>query len=135
MKIVIAQPYHEYGVQQLKEMAMLYEKADFLLFPEGYLSDECLLHEAQIIAEKYKVHIVTSYRKNKKDIAVIIGRNGEILYHRFKTPATNEVCLKGPLQAEIDDFSIGFLLCMEILKGERDLSQSNLWTWFFILLE
>lgn len=125
MKIVIAQPVHENGVIQLEEIASSYKKADFLLFPEGYLQKEIWLHEVQIIAKKYNINIVTSYRKNKKDLAVIIGRNGKILYQRFKTSAANEEPLQQPLQVMIDGCCIGYLLCMEILKGERDLNSKE----------
>lgn len=120
MKIVIGQPIQESGTKQLKEAAAFCRKADFLLFPEGYLQHENRLEEAKKIAKENKINIVTSYRQEKKDRAVIIGRNGNLLYQRLKTDPSAEAKLQLPLQRKIEKWQVGYLLCMEILKGKRD---------------
>jgi len=81
------------------------------------------LEDACKIAQENNVVIITSYRKDNKDIAVIISNTGEKILERAKTlPDENEE-LNAPLYANCGDINIGYLLCMEILKGMRDLKK------------
>ena len=81
------------------------------------------MEDACKIAQENNVVIITSYRKDNKDRAVIISNTGEKILERAKTlPDENEE-LNAPLYANCDGVNIGYLLCMEILKGMRDLKK------------
>lgn len=123
MKILIAQPIHEKTVEQLKKEIKENREIDMVLFPEGYLSDENGLEAACRLAKEYKVTIATSYRRNNKDRAVIINDIGEKILERDKTLPADEVELKGPIIVEHNGITIGYVLCMEILKAVRDLKR------------
>lgn len=125
MKILIAQPIHEKAVEQLKKEIKENREIDMVLFPEGYLSDENDLEDACRLAKEYKVTIATSYRRNNKDRAVIINDIGEKILERDKTLPADEVELKGPIIVEHNGITIGYVLCMEILKAVRDLKRIN----------
>lgn len=125
MRILIGQPVHEVGITQLSnEIKNIVDMdIDIILYPEGYLADEKILKHACKIAEEYHVMIITSYRKDNKDRAVIISNTGEIILERAKTPADDKEELNGPLTISYQSINIGYLLCMEILKGMRDLKK------------
>ncbi len=69
--------------------------------------------------------IITSYRMNNKDRAVIINNHGEKILERAKTPPDDNEKLYNPLVVNYNKMNIGYLLCMEILKGVRDLQRVN----------
>jgi predicted amidohydrolase len=125
MKVLIGQPKHESGVEQMKNEIKMNKGLDFALYPEGYLSNEIALEEACQIAKQYNIAIITSYRKENKDRAVIISNSGEIVLERAKTPPDEEKELYQPLVIDYNNMTIGYLLCMEILKGFRDLKSVN----------
>lgn len=123
MRILIGQPIHEKGITQLRDEVEANKGIDIVLYPEGYLSNEEELEEACIIAKENKVMIITSYRKDNKDRAVIISSLDEKILERAKTvPDENEeLCM--PLDVNHNGMRIGYILCMEILKGVRDLKK------------
>jgi predicted amidohydrolase len=96
---------------------------DIVLYPEGYLSSEEMLESACVIAKEYNITIITAYRKDNKDRAVIISNSGEIVLERGKTPPKEQEELYPPLVIDYNNMTIGYLLCMEILKGVRDLKK------------
>ncbi len=125
MKILIGQPIHEKSITQLEAEIKANSGIDMVLYPEGYLSDETVLQNACQLALKYKVGIITSYRSAGKDRAVIINRYGNKILERAKTLSHDDEKLCSPLVVDYDDKVIGYLLCMEILKGLRDLKSIN----------
>ncbi|WMJ90635.1 hypothetical protein [Anaerocolumna sp. MB42-C2] len=125
MKILIAQPVHENGISQLEAEIKRNPDIDLLLFPEGYLCNEDELVETRTLAKKNNKQIITSYRKANKDRAVIIDHKGNIILDRAKTPPDEKIELITPLSVLCDSIEIGYLLCMEILKGARDLKKVN----------
>lgn len=125
MRILIGQPIHERGIEQMKNDIKINKGIDFVLYPEGYLANEIALEEACQIAKQYNITIITSYRKENKDRAVIISNSGEIVLERAKTPPDEEKELYQPLVINYNNMTIGYLLCMEILKGFRDLKNVN----------
>lgn len=125
MKILIGQPIHEEGIIQLEHAVNNYEEADIILYPEGYISDEEALAAACRLAKENQVMIITSYRKDQKDRAAIISREGKLILERAKTPPEEAVTLYEPLIIQYNQLTIGYLLCMEILKGARDLHMIN----------
>ncbi|ARC86665.1 hypothetical protein U732_2792 [Clostridium argentinense CDC 2741] len=125
MKVLIGQPIHEENIEQLENEIKMNREIDIVLFPEGYLSNEKILEEACEIAKKYNVAIITSYRFNNKDRAIVINNCGEKILERAKTPPNEDVELYAPLVVDYNKTTIGYLLCMEILKGVRDLKNVN----------
>ncbi|MFW2490484.1 hypothetical protein ACN077_18265 [Clostridium chromiireducens] len=123
MRILIGQPIHESGVKQLEREIQNNKGIDVILYPEGYLANEKSLDDACKIAKKYNVTIITSYRHENKDRAVIISNNGEKVLERAKTPPADVERLYKPVTIEYNEITIGYLLCMEILKGIRDLKE------------
>lgn len=121
MRILIGQPMHEKGINQMEDELKNNKGIDIVLYPEGYLSSEEVLESACLIAKKYNVTIITSYRKENKDRAVIISNGGEKVLERGKTPPNEYEELYQPLAIDYNNMTIGYLLCMEILKGVRDL--------------
>ena len=122
MKLLIGQPKFEVGINQLrKDLELFFEQTlDLVIYPEGYFDSEAALKEASLLAKKYSISIVSSVRKDGKDIAIAINSNGELVYFREKTEADNQSCLRTPLIFSLEGRDIGYLLCMEILKGIRD---------------
>ncbi|MDR3595623.1 hypothetical protein [Clostridium sp.] len=125
MRILIGQPIHEKGIEQLEGEIKANKEVDIVLYPEGYLANEEVLENACKIAKKYNVTIITAYRQEKKDRAVIISNKGEKVFDRAKTPPAENIKLYPPLTVEYNEMTIGYLLCMEILKGVRDLKEIN----------
>jgi predicted amidohydrolase len=125
MKVLIGQPIHEKGVEQLEKSIKANQDVDIVLFPEGYLSSQEMADKACILAKAYKVNIITSYRKENKDRALIINSFGEIILERAKTLPDEEIELYEPIAVDYNDYTMGYLLCMEILKGVRDLEKVN----------
>ena len=121
MRVLIGQPIHEKGITQLENDIKVNEGMDIILYPEGYLSSEKVLEDACKIAKETNVIIITSYRKDNKDRAVIISNTGEIIMERAKTLSDEKEELNIPLFVSSNGINIGYLLCMEILKGMRDL--------------
>jgi len=125
MKILIGQPLHENGLKQISNEIIKNREVDIVLYPEGYLANEELLKDVCNIAKEYRVMIITSYRMNNKDRAVIINNHGEKILERAKTPPDDNEKLYNPLVVNYNKMNIGYLLCMEILKGVRDLQRVN----------
>lgn len=125
MRILIAQPIHEKEIDQLRKDVANNKYFDMVLYPEGYLSDEHALEAACTLAKDSNTTIVTSYILNKKNRAVIIDNNGEMILERAKTEADFNVELVEPLSVGLNGKVIGYILCMEILKGTRDLKKVN----------
>ena len=125
MKVLIGQPVHEEGIVQLKKDIDVGKKKniDIVLYPEGYLSNEKNLGDACNLAKENNIVIITSYRKNNKDRAAIISNTGEIILERAKTLPDEKEELNVPLYVNFNGVNIGYLLCMEILKGMRDLKK------------
>lgn len=123
MRILIGQPVHEEGIAQLENDIKANEGTgiDIILYPEGYISSEKVLEDACGVVKDNKVMIITSYRKDNKDRAVIISNTGEIIFERAKTLTDEAKELNKPLYVNCNSVNIGYLLCMEILKGMRDL--------------
>ncbi len=121
MRILIGQPIHEKGLVQLENDIKVNKGIDIILYPEGYISSEKVLEDACKIAKESKVMIITSYRKDNKDMAVIISNTGDKVLERHKTLPEEDVELNTPLCINYNGINIGYLLCMEILKGMRDL--------------
>jgi hypothetical protein len=67
--------------------------------------------------------IITSHIKDNKNRAVIISNSGEKILERAKTPPDENEELNMPLSVNHNGIIIGYLLCMEILKGVRDLKK------------
>lgn len=125
MRILVGQPIHEENLKQLESELLQNKEIDLVLFPEGYLQNPESVDKACKLAREYKVAIVTSYRKDNKDSAVVINNLGEIVLERAKTPAQEEEKLYEPTITRINEKTIGYLLCMEILKGVRDFKIVN----------
>lgn len=121
MRILIGQPIHEEGLSQLEKNIKTNTGIDIILYPEGYILNEKVLEAACKIAKDNKVMIITSYKKDNKNRAVIISDAGNIILERPKTlPDDNEELVQ-PLTVNYNGINIGYILCMEILKGTRDL--------------
>jgi hypothetical protein len=119
MKVLIGQPNNEKKVEQLENEIRTYPAADIILYPEGYLVDDGALETACSIAKKYSKIIITGYKRNGKNRAVIINEFGEKALDRAKTPVDEE--LYRPLVVDIKGQKVGYLLCREILKGLHGL--------------
>lgn len=119
MKILIGQPLQENKVEQLENEIRKYPMADIILYPEGYLANDEALECACTIAGKYGKTIITGYKRENKNRAVIINQMGKKVLDRAKTPVDEE--LYNPLVIENNGLKIGYLLCMEILKGLEGL--------------
>jgi hypothetical protein len=125
VKILIGQPTFEEGISRLKKDVETNKNLDIILYPEGYLESYESLEKACLLAKKYHVNIITSFRKNKQDIAVSINRKGNIIYFREKTSPDISISLNSPLIYHVEDKVIGYLLCMEIIKGTRDFPKEE----------
>ncbi len=125
MKVLIGQPKHENGITQLEYEIKTNPYIDIVLYPEGYLTSEKEVLNARILAKENHTIIITSYRKENKDRAVIISNQGDIILDRAKTPPAEIEELYTPLTVNFYNMEIGYLLCMEILKGVRDLKRVN----------
>lgn len=125
MRILVGQPIHEEGTVQLANEAKMHQEIDMILYPEGYLSNEIALEDACKIAKENNVMIITSYRKEQKDRAIVINNFGEIIYERAKTSSDEKEELVKPYYVHFNEITIGYLLCMEILKGTRDLRNAE----------
>lgn len=121
MRVLIGQPLHEDNTDQLENELKANKSVDLVLFPEAYLANEKALVSAREIAKKYKVAIATSYKVDNKNRALIINNLGEVVLERAKTLPDEDVKLYEPSSVNINGCEIGYLLCMEILKGRRDL--------------
>lgn len=125
MKILIGQPVLEKGVAQLKELLKKHKGIDMILFPEGYLCDEKALAVGCALAKEHSTAIITSYKREGKNRAVVIGSSGDIIYERAKTLPDEKEELTMPLSFNYNKAVIGYLLCMELLKGARDLRKAD----------
>lgn len=115
MRVLIGQPVHEKTIEQLEKEIKNNLSVDVVIYPEGYLADEEALLTAYEIAKRYSKTIITGYRSNNKDRALIINSLGKKVLDRAKTPE-NEA-LYSPSVIYNDGLRIGYLLCREILKG------------------
>lgn len=84
-----------------------------------------MLESACQIAKQYNVTIITAYRQENRDRAVIISNRGDKVLERGKTPPEEHEELYQPLVVDYNNITVGYLLCMEILKGVRDLKKIN----------
>jgi predicted amidohydrolase len=125
MKILIGQPTHEKDIVQLKNDIKVNKGIDAILYPEGYLSSGQILEAACNIAKENNIMIITSYLKDNKNRAVIISNTGEKILERAKTIPDEDETLNTPLYVSYNGINIGYLLCMEILKGMRDLKNTG----------
>lgn len=125
LKILIGQPVHENDIVQLENDIRKNKDIDIVLYPEGYLSNENALDKACNLAKDNHIMIITSYRKDNKDRAIIINYDGEIILERAKTPPDENEELYLPLSVRCNGVNIGYLLCMEILKGARDFKKTG----------
>ena len=123
MKILIGQPIHEKEIDQLRKEVTSNKEVDMVLYPEGYLSDVNALKTACDLAKEHDTTIITSYMLNKKNRAVIIDNNGDMILERAKTEADFNIELVQPLSVDLNGKVVGYILCMEILKGSRDLKK------------
>lgn len=123
MRVLIGQPFHEDGITRLETEVRSNKGIDIVLYPEGYISSEKVLEDACTIAKENNVMIITSYRKENKDRAVIISNTGEKILERAKTLPDEKEELNNPLLVNYNGINIGYILCMEILKGMRDLGK------------
>lgn len=123
MKVLIGQPIHEKGIEQVKNEIKENKEVDIVLYPEGYISDEKELECVCYIAKEYNITIITSYIRDNKNRAVIINNLGEKILERSKTKPDENEELCTPLAVNYKETTIGYLLCMEILKGVRDLKK------------
>ncbi|MCL6625339.1 hypothetical protein [Alicyclobacillus shizuokensis] len=122
MKILVCQPIHEKGTDQLEDALQNNECIDTVLFPEGYLASEGLVTKACELARAYHRMIITGYRDHHgKNRALIIGGAGEILLDRAKTPKNHD--LLSPSVVECSGFQIGYLLCRELFQGFKGLEK------------
>ena len=126
MKILIGQPVHEEGITQLENDVKNNKGINVVLYPEGYLSGDRAVEEACKLAKQNNVMIITSHKKDNKNRAIIIGENGNIIYERAKTLPDEAVKLVHPLYVQRNKVTMGYLLCMEILKGYRDLKTEKI---------
>ncbi|MRN53642.1 hypothetical protein [Paenibacillus monticola] len=116
MRLLVAQPKHETGLEQLLEELQQQELFDAVLYPEGYVADENAVAILCDIAKQYKKLVITGYRdRHQKDRALMIHPSGTIILERAKSPMGG--LLYSPSVAEADDLQIGYLLCVEILQG------------------
>lgn len=121
MRILIGQPLHEENIEQLEGEIKNNKCVDTIIFPEGYLSNESVLKKACELAKEFNVNIITSYRKDNKDRAAIINKLGDLVLERAKTPPDEKIQIYEPSSVNLNVSTVGYLLCMEILKGVRDL--------------
>jgi hypothetical protein len=123
MRILIGQPVHEKQIEHMKNAIKYNDKIDLALYPEGYLRDENILEDACKLAKEYNIVVVSSYRIDNKDRAIIIGSDGEKILERAKTVPDENVELYNPLTVIYNNTTIGYILCMEILKANRALKR------------
>lgn len=116
LKILIAQPLYEKKLKQLEKELQGYSDLDIVMFPEGYVSSEQFIPAVQQLAFEHNTMIITSYRENNKDRALIIDKNGDVVLDRAKT-LIDEPQLVAPVSVATSQGNIGYILCMEILKG------------------
>lgn len=117
MKMLISQPRQEKGIDRLEFELENNIEVEIFVYPEGYLNDELTLSRTCCLAKKYKTMIITGYKdKSGKDRAVIIDNKGEKILDRAKTPIMQDKLVE-PVVVSHDVLNIGYILCMEILKG------------------
>jgi len=109
MKVLIGQPIHEENIEQLENEIKMNREIDIVLFPEGYLSNEKILEEACEITKEYNVAIITSYRFNNKDRAIVINNRGKKILERAKTSPNEDEELYAPLVVDYNKTTIGYL--------------------------
>lgn len=98
---------HEEGIVQLENDIKINKGIDIILYPEGYLSSEKALESACSIAKENNIMIITSYRKDNKDRAVIISSLGEKILERAKTLSDENEELYTPLTVNYNEITIG----------------------------
>jgi hypothetical protein len=125
MRLLLSQPLHETGLEQLKRELQQHERFDAILYPEGYVVNEDSVAELCGLAKAYRKLIITGYRnRNNKDRALIIDATGNIVLERAKSPMDAE--LYRPSVVEVDGHVIGYLLCVELLQGLEGLEGQKL---------
>jgi hypothetical protein len=103
MNILIAQPRLEKELTQLEE-EISRPDIDIVIFPEGYINNN--LDLACELARKHSKVIISGYKK-PKDRAIIIDREGRILFDRAKYDESILVKAEGKV--------IGLILCDELV--------------------
>ncbi|WP_114570053.1 carbon-nitrogen hydrolase family protein [Exiguobacterium flavidum] len=119
MKILIGQPIREKACAQLIDELRRIEGIDLVLYPEGYCSET----DVEVLQELARAHgteiVLGSKNAAGSDQAMIIGRDGNVLLTRPKTPES--VNLYSPSTVEYEGGTYGYLLCREIFLGLDDL--------------
>ncbi|PYE42096.1 hypothetical protein HUB98_24160 [Paenibacillus barcinonensis] len=117
MQILIGQPQLESGLKQLEtDIRNNQDLIDLVIYPEGYLNQN--VEEACLLAQAYKVTIISGHKK-PKDRAIIISRSGEIKLDRAKYDSSPIV--------EVEEVHIGFILCDElVLQGQGKVQGKEL---------
>ncbi|WP_438432642.1 hypothetical protein [Gorillibacterium sp. sgz500922] len=116
MRLLVSQPKHETGLEQLIREVESVPDLDAVLYPEGYVVDEASLSRLCEIAREHQLVIASGSKDGSgKDRALVIGADGNLLLERAKTPRGER--LYGPSVAEAKGLRVGYLLCMEILQG------------------
>jgi len=116
MKILICQPLHETGTLQLETALRSNQSIDWVLLPEGYLSNRGLVQEACKLSRDYGVGVISGYRdENLKDRALVIDKSGAVILDRAKSSMDGR--LLSPSSVESGGIAIGYLLCVELLQG------------------
>ncbi|MFK3938029.1 hypothetical protein ACI2JA_11055 [Alkalihalobacillus sp. NPDC078783] len=122
MNIIISQPKQENNLQTLKQHITYASPNDFVFFPEGYIKSYEDVCKVAKLAQAKSIFVVAGYLdKDSKDRVLIIDNKGKILLDRRKT-RTNERLVE-PFSIFINDMNIGYILCMEILKGYDQLDR------------
>ncbi|TCK92668.1 hypothetical protein EDC19_1821 [Natranaerovirga hydrolytica] len=121
MKILVGQPKRTEDLFELENALKKY-KCNYVLFPEGYISNESLLVEACELSKKYRVPILSSYLsdKDQRDRACVIDEFGKIVLRRKKSLV--EGPLLSPSKALVNNTHIGYLLCCEIFLEYENLN-------------
>ncbi|MGN7312731.1 hypothetical protein ACTHQ4_16700 [Alkalicoccobacillus gibsonii] len=122
MNIIISQPKQEDDLQSLEYHITSASQNDLVFFPEGYIKRYEDVRNVAKLAHSKGIFVVTGYLdKDSKDRALIIDNKGRILLDRRKT-RTNEQLVE-PFHISLGEMKIGYILCMEILKGYEQLDQ------------
>ncbi|MCL6604189.1 MAG: hypothetical protein K6T94_15095 [Paenibacillus sp.] len=122
MRLLVSQPNHEAGLEQLKKELTKDDCYDAVLYPEGYVLGDNGVATLCELARHYKKLIITSYRdQDNKDRALIINSSGDIKLERAKSPMNGK--LYSPSIVKVENATIGYLLCVEILQGFEGLER------------
>lgn len=123
MKLLIAQPKRETGLEQFEREIAAYPEVDLIVYPEGYCT-VTELERVQHLAKQFETAIVLGYKDEANlDRAAIIDATGTILLNRAKTPEAGP--LYTPSTANDGSFRYGYVLCREIFLGNDGLREES----------